>query len=74
MALSLGGLLVSRDSGQTWSAAIPAGAVAGGSGVLVVTFATPNNGWALANSGGVDPNVIYRTVDGGRDWAPFPIK
>jgi hypothetical protein len=59
LALSLGGLLVSRDSGHTWSAVIAANAVAGGSGVLALTFATPIAGWALAQAGGAAPNVIY---------------
>lgn len=75
MALARGTLMVTRDGGRTWEAAIPSALLAGSSGAAAVAFAGPTSGWALAGvvgepGGSSATDVVFRTVDGGRRWAP----
>ena len=63
-------ILRTTDGGQSWqSATIPTGQ--SGTRVAQITFVNAQEGWILANRGGVitaEVASIYRTTDGGKTW------
>lgn len=67
------GLDWTADGGATWdgvgwpSPQLPNGESAFG-GPFEVTFASPTEGWMLADDGS-----IFRTTDGGRSWSELPL-
>lgn len=65
---SSGGLMITRDAGQTWHAAGPPLEVGQ---IEWLSFEDPNRGFAIVDVRG-DPytNRLYATRDGGSSWAP----
>jgi photosystem II stability/assembly factor-like uncharacterized protein len=69
LALSRGTLWHTADGGHSWHAAFPIGvANPGGGGVGPVQFVDAYHGWLFSF-----PDLLFRTVDGGRHWQRVPV-
>lgn len=62
------GLYLTTDGGTQWQTITPPGILNPLRDVLAVRFVTPNDGWVVLGSSGINGLTIERTVDGGATW------